>query len=92
MARDDIKQLYEELITSEFMFVPRGKQEIGVIYEHVKSRYSHLCDDDYLCAENCQSEHYLPEWQHAVRRALDRLKRVSDSVSKGDRHRVWILR
>ena len=93
MAREDIRELYRELVDSEFKFVPRGEQSIEVIYQQVQLRYPHLCDDDYLCVQNCQGAwEHLPEWQHAVRRALDRLKRISGSVLKGNRRGEWILR
>ena len=57
MARDDLKELYVALKDSEFRFVPRGTHDIDMIYGEVKARFSSLCDDSYLCAENYKSGH-----------------------------------
>ncbi len=87
MAREDLKELYQELKRSRFQFVPRGTHHIDIIYREVKSRFPHLCDDSYLCAENCSSGHSQPEWNHTIRKALESLK--GESVLKDDRKGFW---
>lgn len=91
MAREDLKELYAALKESDFVFMPRGTHQVDLIYSEVKARFRNLCDDDYLCAENCSSGHPQPEWQHTVRKALDSLKRKSTSVSKGAKKGLWIF-
>jgi len=92
MARADVTELYQELLDSNFDFMPRGSNHIDDVYRQVKSKFGNLCDDTFLCSENCGSGHEQPEWKHAVRKALDRLKRVSGSVQKTSRKYYWNFR
>lgn len=91
MARQDIAELYTELISGEFAFVPRGIADLTMVYGLVQRAFPVLCDDDYLCNENCSSGHNMPEWQHCVRRALDRLKRQNSRVSKRAERSFWVF-
>jgi hypothetical protein len=75
MSKTEISELYQELIKNEFDFVQRRTHSLASIYEIVKTNYPELCDDTFLCLENCSSGNNSPEWQHAVRRALNELKR-----------------
>jgi hypothetical protein len=90
MAREDLKELYVLLKDSEFRFMPRGTHDMDMIYREVKARFSGLCDDGYLCSENCKNGHLQPEWNHTVRKALESLKRKS--VAKDVRKKFWIFR
>ena len=91
MARDDVAELYQELVNSEFSIMQRGEHSLASVYKIVKANYLELCDDDFLCRENCAHGNNSPEWQHAVRRALDELKRRdSTEVVKGQRG-YWIF-
>jgi hypothetical protein len=92
MARKDLRTLYQRLLETEFRFMPRGTQHINEIYDEVEQRFTELCDDNYLCSENCSSGHHQPEWKHTVRKALDRLKRISMLVSKDRSHGYWEFR
>jgi uncharacterized Fe-S center protein len=92
MAREDLQELYQQLLKSEFRFMRSGSQHIENIYNEVKINFNNLCDDSYLCTENCSSGHNQPEWQHTIRKALDRLKKISSSVAKDKKHKHWIIR
>ena len=71
-----LKALYAQLSTSQFAFVGRGEHELFVIYAAVKRRFSSLCDDDYLCSENCKHGNPRePEWKHTTRTALIALRK-----------------
>ncbi len=59
----------------------REEHHLHIIYLAVKTEFPDLCDDNYLCSENCRNGHNQPEWNHAVRRALTWLKSKSFSVS-----------
>ena len=89
MARSDLKELYKELISNEFSFLPRGENKLVYIYKKVQLQSPQLCDDSFLCIDNCTNGNNEPEWHHAVRRALDRLKRVSKSVEKLQKRGYW---
>jgi hypothetical protein len=91
MALEEISRLYDELVDTEFHVMPAGQFHIEDIYTKVKSNFSSLCDDSYLCIDNCGRGHNHPEWKHAVRRALDRLKRISPRVPKGERN-YWTFK
>ncbi len=91
MARDEISELYKELIDGRFAFVPRGTADLTLVYGLVQNEYPTLCDDQYLCNENCQSGHNSPEWQHCVRRALDALKRQETRVTKHPERGFWVF-
>ncbi len=90
MAREDIKQLYAELVESRFGFMPTGSHELKDIYQFVNSRFSALCDSNFLCIENCSNGNNSPEWQHAIRKALGKLK-DDGVVSGGDDRGVWVF-
>lgn len=79
------KNLYSKLIEEQFRFL-NGVYATDDIYNEVKNRYPALCDDEYLCIQNCKSGHNQPEWKHRVRSALFRLKEKEiikyDSISK----------
>ncbi len=89
MARPDIKNLYQELRTTRFSFIPRGEHHLHDVYQAVRLQYSSLCDDNFLCAENCASGSQLPEWQHVVRRALQAEKGANSLVERGDKKVHW---
>ncbi len=91
MARLIEQQLYRALIDSEFTFIPRGRVEITDIYDAVKRQFNDLCDDVYQCYQNCWSGNRQPEWNHTVRKALDRMKRISDSVQHSGTRGYWIF-
>jgi hypothetical protein len=71
--------------------MPLGQFHINDIYLSVKDKYGYLCDESYLCADNCGSGHNQPEWKHAVRRSLERLKTNSMRVYKGPKY-YWIFK
>ncbi len=89
MARSDLKKLYKELTSNEFSFLPRRENKLIYIYSKVQLQYPQLCDDNFLCINNCTKGNNEPEWHHAVRRALDRLKRISKSVEKLQKRGYW---
>ncbi|MCG8449774.1 MAG: hypothetical protein MI725_09370 [Pirellulales bacterium] len=91
MARDDLKALYHELRETRFDFVPRGEHNIRDVYTFVQNQFPHLCDDSYLCSENCKSGYNSPEWKHKVRTALWDLRRHTDDVRTGSERGLWIF-
>ena len=92
MARSEIKDLSKKLLATQLNFVPRGEQELEHVYRLVRETYPTLCDDTYLCAENCSSGHRQPEWKHAVRRVLAHLKSSGVMVTRGGRRGLWVFR
>ncbi|MFZ2357791.1 MAG: HNH endonuclease [Anaerolineae bacterium] len=92
MARDEIAELYRELINNEFSFMERGESSLTLVYEVVQGTYPDLCDDDYLCFENCSTGNNSPEWQHAVRRALYELKRKDSTEVENSRRGYWVFK
>jgi len=91
MARDDLRALYHALCETHFEFVPRGAHHLHNVYAFVQDRYPDLCDDSYLCSDNCKSGHNSPEWQHRVRAALDYLKRKAKGVHSGNERSFWVF-
>ena len=81
MAHEELTTLYQHLQETQFSFAPRGRYHFHDIYSFVKEQYPELCDDSYLCSQNCKQGHNTPEWQHRVRAALDSLKRRSPSFN-----------
>jgi hypothetical protein len=69
MAKPEIQELYQRLMNDRFRFLGRGEHDLHDIYGAVKNRYRDLCDDSYLCRDNCSSGHDQPEWQHTVRKS-----------------------
>ena len=57
MARPDLQQLYQERKASRFGFLARGEHDVRAIYRIVKATYPRLCDDRFLCSQNCSRGH-----------------------------------
>lgn len=79
MARPDVSELYSTLKADEFAMLGTGTYSLHDVYRAVRRRHPDLCDDTFLCRENCRNGHDQPEWQHVVRKALDSLKRRNAS-------------
>jgi hypothetical protein len=92
MARPSSRELYQELRKTRFGFVPPGEHHLHEVYTAVKAHYPSLCDDSFLCAENCGSGHQRPEWQHVVRRALQAEKGPSGQVERSSKSRHWLFK
>ena len=88
MARADVAELYAHLVESDFDFLPRGEHIVDYVYLKVREQFPHLCDDAYRCYMNCQNGHDQPEWQHAVRKALQQRKNL-EFVHKSDKRGYW---
>ncbi|MDB5391935.1 MAG: hypothetical protein JWM11_7581 [Planctomycetaceae bacterium] len=89
MAREELKLLYHNLSETRFSFVPRGQHHIRDVYAIVKVHYPELCDDTYLCSENCQSGANSPEWKHKIRAALWGLQRFPEMVRYASQRGYW---
>jgi hypothetical protein len=89
MARKDVAELYGELRRSGFSFVPRGERHMDEVYAAVSRQFPRLCDDSFLCADNCSQGHQQPEWRHATRKALWSLKSTSGSIHAGQGRGFW---
>lgn len=89
MARPDVAELYRELRASLFAFMPRGDHHLDDVYAAVKKQYPRLCDDTFLCAENCSRGHQQPEWRHVTRKALWSRKTNSGPIGAGSRRGYW---
>jgi hypothetical protein len=90
VARGELKQLYAVLIDTRFGFMGHDEHELAAIYSSVKRRYGELCNDSYLCCENCRSGNRNPEWHHTVRSALNSLRKLGH-VSRGHRRSFWVI-
>lgn len=91
MAKADTKKLYQNLIDTRLSFVSKGRHHITEIYKCIRFRYPDLCDDNYLCSENCKSGVRQPEWKHIVRGALDALKDKLQRIKKDSQRGFWIF-
>ena len=91
MARTTEKLLYNELVNSKFSFLGNGTKKIFEIYEETKLQFGHLCDDKYLCSDNCKSASSKPEWHHVVRGSLNSLKSKNIGISKGTNRGDWLF-
>ena len=90
MPRETVARLYSELMTTEMDFMVRGTIHIHEIYDSVKAIYPHLCNDDYLCRDNCPgSKARRPEWEHKIRWALKVLKSTTNKVTNVDTPREF---
>lgn len=68
-----------------------GDHHISAIYAAVQRRLPALCDDRYLCVENCGSGHpKQPEWKHKVRSTLEDLKKLG-LISRGAERGLWVV-
>lgn len=92
MARQDVHDLYQQLHKSHFSFVPRGEHTVHDVYAMVKTQHPTLCDDNFLCANNCSRGSSQPEWQHVVRRSLQSHKVVGAHVARSGRTRHWVFK
>ena len=90
MAKSELQELYQQLRETQFAFVGRGEHHLRDVYRAVQAQFPELCDDSYLCAENCSGGHNQPEWQHTVRKALQSLKGTG-VVSLGSRKSYWMF-
>jgi len=79
-------------VQSRFSFIEPGETSISAIYESVRQQFPHLCDDNYLCSDNCRTTHTQPEWKHKVRSALQSLKSEYGMISFSGRRNFWIFR
>lgn len=89
MARPIEQELYRSLMESQLNFIQRDIIEIDEIYDEVQLNFPNLCDDAYLCSENCSNGNNQPEWKHTVRKVLDRLKNTTNSVHKFGIPKYW---
>ena len=88
-AREILKELYHILRQTGFSFIPEGEHNIRDVYALVRSQFPNLCDDRYLCSENCKSGYNSPEWQHKVRTALWDIQRHATVVRTTGRRGYW---
>lgn len=89
--RKDVAELQGRLAESDFDFISEGNRSLNdEVYPEVKDEYPPLCDDDFLCSDTCSGGHDQPEWKHAVRRVLDRLKNNPESrVNEHPERGAW---
>lgn len=91
MPREDMSQLYSALTESRFSFVPIGRHSLQEVYAYVQERYPELCDESYLCSENCNNGHNSPEWKHRVRAAIWVVKDFRGYVTRDRERGFWIF-
>lgn len=84
------KQLSEKL--KDFLsHLPAGSYKTHQIYDGLQISYPHLCNDSYLCIDNCNSGNNQPEWKHKVRGKLSGLK--NNGILQYDKtNKIYILR
>ena len=82
--------LYRTLLDSNLSFIPKGEHHIRDIYSVVKDQFERLCNDSYLCSENCTNGNNQPEWMHIVRNVMQKLK-SQGKIERGDQHGYWLL-
>ena len=92
MARPEIRELYRALRACEFGFVPRGEHHLTDVYDSVSRQFGTLCDDAFLCSDNCSRGHDQPEWRHTTRKALWSLKANGGSIRAGHARGFWEFR
>lgn len=80
---DKVRRLYNELITSKMGFIPRGDQDVKLVYKLIRNKYPELCNDRYLCSKHHPPGMDKPEWKHVVQAALQVMK--IESIDHGVR-------
>lgn len=76
---------------TELSFLSNDPIHIEDIYQDIQQRYPELCDDNYLCSDNCLSGNNQPEWKHMVRSVINtlRLKGIAErTANRGE----WLIR
>ncbi len=91
MAREDVAALYKKLVESEFSFIPKGQHSLQDVYTFVKVKFPDLCDDSFLCAQNCRGGSNAPEWQHVVRKSLHELMRIQSHAVNHVQRGIWLF-
>lgn len=79
--RDATKNLSKALNVSNMDFMGTGIYQMQEIYERVKKEYPALCNDNYLCIENCRAGNKSPEWHHVIRGNMQTMKRRGRAIS-----------
>jgi hypothetical protein len=92
MATPHTTRLRRVLIDTHFGCVVDGEFDVQRICGIVKRHYPQLCDDSDLCPQNHKNGSNYPEWKHAVRAALKRMKELGDRVSNGKSRGMWSFR
>jgi hypothetical protein len=86
-ARPAEYDLFQALMVSNFSFMERGIKSIEEIHRTVKNIFPQFCDDNKY--------HYLPkgkaepEWNYIVRKALNRLKVISENILYTGNRGFW---
>ena len=83
MPRELETALGATLRESNFRFMPDGVFTQKEIYDLVENTYPTLCDNQYLCVQNCKSGHNSPEWKHVVRSVMQSLKTTGRLIRIG---------
>lgn len=87
-----LHELYQALMRTRLGFVPAGEQELPEVYKMVQREFPELCNDRYLCRDNCSHGYNSPEWRHTVRSALNILKKEDrGDIRKSDRRGFWLF-
>ena len=91
MARHIESTLYRYLMDHEFRFMERGLRTINEIYDTVEYHFPLICDNNYLCSQNCRAGNNQPEWKHTVRNALQALKSAEGPVIFTGTRGLWLF-
>lgn len=89
MARQDLQMLYQTLRHPPFGFLKPRQYELQDIYSATRRQHPTLCDDKFLCVDNCSSGNEEPEWHHVVRKVLQAEKSTTGRVRKGGSRGLW---
>lgn len=91
MGRDELSLLYSSLSETGFSFIPPGRLSLKEIYIYIKREYPDLCDDSYLCRDNCTNGANSPEWKHRVRAAIWDVKDKREYVKRDNHRGFWVF-
>lgn len=85
MGRPIEAELSRNLRDSGFDFLGYDPIQLTQIYELVQAQFPLLCDDNYLCIDNCRNGGNQPEWKHSVRGTLNAFK-IKGKALNGPAH------
>ena len=91
MARPLEQKLYRELKDSGLSFIDRGIRSTEEIYETVRKRFPHLCDDEHFCDHYGERTSHQPEWKHITRSVLNGLKSTNGPVKYTGNRGFWLF-
>ncbi len=76
MTNREIKlKLSKIMLETNMGCMGTGIYSMQEVYEKVKKNYPELCNEQYLCIDNCKSGGKDPEYHHTIRGNMQTMKK-----------------